>query len=187
MTPRASGVLAVDRAATSVRTTWPPAEIRSSSSSSSVTCWTAATSPVLRPSRAISRTPCAAAVHRPELRQRDALAVAGLGQDEQVGVGLDDAHRDDAVALPGEPDADDAGRVAAHRPDLGLVEAGDHALRRGDDDVVLAGRDVDPGELVLLVDRDRPDAGRADPLELLERRLLDDALAASPGRGSCRR
>ena len=37
----------------------------------------------------------------------------------------------------------------------------------------VAARDVDPGELVVVVDRDRPDAGRADPLELLERRLLD--------------
>ena len=45
--------------------------------------------------------------------------------------------------------------------------------RRGDDHVVLAGRDVDPGELVLLVEDDRPDAGRADAFELLERRLLD--------------
>jgi hypothetical protein len=40
----------------------------------------------------------------------------------------------------------------------------------------LAARDVDPGELVVVVDRDRPDAGRADALELLERRLLDDPL-----------
>ena len=109
---------------------------------------------------------------------RDALAVAGLGQDEQVGLGLDDAHRHDAVALALEqPDADDTGRVAAHRPDLALLEAREHALRRGDDDVVTAARDVDPGELVVVVDGDRPDAGRADPLELLERRLLDDALA----------
>ena len=35
----------------------------------------------------------AAAVLAPELGQRHALAVAGLGQDEQVAVGLDDAHR----------------------------------------------------------------------------------------------
>ena len=56
-------------------------------------------------------------------------------------------------------------------------EAGDLALRGGDDDVVLAGRDVDPGELVAVGDRDRPDARRADALELLERGLLDDAAA----------
>src|SRR6185369_16703600 len=113
------------------------------------------------------------AVHRPELRERDPLAVARLGQHQQVRLGLDHAHRDDEVAGPREADADDAGRVAAHRPDVRLVEAGDLALRRGDDHVVVAGGDVDPGELVLVVDRDRPDAGRADPLELLERRLLD--------------
>jgi hypothetical protein len=35
-------------------------------------------------------------------------------------------------------------------------------------------RDVDPGELVALVDRDRDDPGRADALELLQRGLLDD-------------
>ena len=119
----------------------------------------------------------AAAVLAPELGQRHALAVAGLGQDEQVAVGLDDAHPDDRIALAGEPDADDAGRVAAHRPDLVLGEAGELALGRGDDDVVVAGRDVDPGELVVVAQGDRPDPRRADLLELLERRLLDDALA----------
>ena len=100
----------------------------------------------------ISRTPWPPRCLRPELGQRHALAVAGLGQDEEVAVGLDDAHPDDRVALAGEPDADDAGRVAAHRPDLGLGEAGELALGRGDDDVVVAGRDVDPGELVVVVD-----------------------------------
>ena len=66
----------------------------------------------------------AAAVLAPELGQRHALAVAGLGQHEQVAVGLDDAHPDDRIALAGEPDADDAGGVAAHRPDLALVRSG---------------------------------------------------------------
>ena len=45
---------------------------------------------------------------------------------------------------------------AASRPigaDLALVEPGELALRGGDDDVVAAGRDVDPGELVVLVER----------------------------------
>jgi hypothetical protein len=60
--------------------------MRTSSSSSSVTCWTAATTPVFLPSSAIRRTPwpprCFAGT-----RERDALAVAGLGQDEQVGSG----------------------------------------------------------------------------------------------------
>ena len=70
----------------------------------------------------------AAAVHRPELRQRHALAVAGLGQDEQVGRRLDDAHAHDVVRRAGQADADDAGGRAAHRPDLVLGEAGDLAL-----------------------------------------------------------
>ena len=38
-------------------------------------------------------------------------------------------------------------------------------------------RDVDPRELVVIGDGDGPDARRPNPLELLERRLLDDALA----------
>ena len=37
--------------------------------------------------------------------------------------------------------------------------------------------DVDPRELVVRVDRDRPDAGRADAFELFERGLLDVAAA----------
>ena len=124
--------------------------MRSSSSSASVTCWTAATSPVLRALEADQPDALAAAMLAPELGQRHALAVAGLGQHEEVAVGLDDAHADDRVALAGEPDADDAGRVAAHRPDLALGEAGELALGRGDDDVVVAGRDVDPGQLVVV-------------------------------------
>ena len=72
----------------------------------------------------------------PELGQRDALAVAGLGQHQQVGVRLDDAHRDDRVTLARQPDADDSGCRATHRPDLGLVEAGDLAQSGGDDDIV---------------------------------------------------
>ena len=132
----------------------------------------------MRPSRAISRTPWPPRCLRRNSLDGHALAVAGLGQDEEVGVGLDDAHRDDGVALPLEqPDADDAGGVATHRPDLVLLEAREHALGGGDDDVVAAGRDVDPRQLVVVGDGDRPDPGRADALELLERRLLDDALA----------
>src|SRR5262245_10555481 len=65
----------------------------------------------------------AAAVLLPELAEGHTLAVAGLGQHEEVRVGVDDRHRDDAVAgLLQEPDADDARGVAAHRPDLVLVE-----------------------------------------------------------------
>ena len=119
----------------------------------------------------------AAAVLAPELRQCHALAVPGLGQHEQVALGLDDTHPDDRIALPGEPDPDDAGRVATHRPDLVLGEPGELALGGGDDHVVIAGRNVDPGEFVVVAQDDRPDPGRADLLELLERGLLDDALA----------
>jgi len=119
----------------------------------------------------------AAAVHGPEFRQRHALAVAGLGQDEQVGRRLDDAHAHDTVRWAGQADADDAGGGAAHRPDLVLWEAGDLALSAGDDDVVGAGGHVHPGEFVVRGDGDGDDAGTADLLELLERGLLDDAVA----------
>src|SRR5439155_16248670 len=113
-----------------------------------------------------------AAVLLSEVVDRDPLAVARLGQDEEIRARLHDAHRDDLVALPlQEPDPDDTARVAAHRPDLALAELREHPLGRGDDDVVLARGDVDPGELVVLIDRDRPDPGRADALELLERGL----------------
>ena len=46
------------------------------------------------------------------------------------------AHAHDAVALARQPDADDAGGIAAHGSHLALVEAGDAALCRGQDDVV---------------------------------------------------
>src|SRR5215208_4963663 len=109
-----------------------------------------------------------------ELAKSDPLAVAGLGQDEQVRLRLDDAHGDDVVALAlEEPDPDDAARITTHRPDLALGEPGEHALGGRDDHVIGAARDVDPGELVVVVDRDRPNAGCANPLELFERRLLD--------------
>ncbi len=117
-----------------------------------------------------------AAVHGPEVAQRHALAVAGLGQHEDVAVGLDHAHAHDAVALARQADADDAGRVAAHGPDLALVEAGEAALRRGQDDVVLSRRDGHPGEGVVGPDREGPDAGGAHALEALDGRLLDEAL-----------
>ena len=42
----------------------------------------------------------------------------------------------------------------AHGPDIALAEPGDLALRGRDDDVVVAAGDVDPGELVAVVDRD---------------------------------
>ena len=93
----------------SVRITWPPALIRSSSSSASVTCWTAAT-PRSCDLRGDEPDALAAAVLAPELGQRDALAVAGLGQDEQVAARV----RRPSSATTASPalaqaDADDAG------------------------------------------------------------------------------
>src|SRR3954452_8024492 len=119
----------------------------------------------------------ATAVLASELRCGHSLAVTGFGQKQDVVAGLDDAHADDLVGLVREPDADHARGVAAHWPDLTLAETPDLAQRRGEDDVVIAGRHRGPRELVVLGDRDRSYARRADALELLDRRLLDDPLA----------
>ena len=95
----------------SVRMTWPPALIRSSSSSVFGDLLDGGDVAGLAALEGDQLDALAAAMLEPELGQRDALAVAGLGQDEQVRVGLDDAHRDDRVALAGEADADDAAGV----------------------------------------------------------------------------
>ena len=85
---------------TSVRTTWPAALMSSSSSSVSSTMRTAATLPVLAPSSGMSRTPWFRDPAWSELRERDALAVAGLGQDQDVRLRRrDDLHAHDLVAL----------------------------------------------------------------------------------------
>src|SRR4051794_36196731 len=109
----------------------------------------------------------------PELAQRNALAVAGLGQHEQIRARVRDAHRDDLVALPRESDADDAGGHATHRPDLALREPRELAEGRREDQVAAARRDVHPRQLVVTVEGDGDDAARSDAIELLERRLLD--------------
>src|SRR3989304_3292205 len=79
------------------------------------------------------------------------------------------------AAGPGQADADDAGRIAAHGPDLGLVETGDAPQLRGKHDVVPARRDLHPAQVVAFVDGDGPEARRAEALELLDGRLLDHA------------
>src|SRR6266542_1849888 len=110
----------------------------------------------------------AAAVFATELGQRDALAVTRLGQDEQVRLGLDDAHADDGIPLARQPDADYPGRVAAHCPHFGLGESCELAQGGGQDHVVSAGGDVDPGKLVVVIQADCPNAACAHLLELLE-------------------
>src|SRR4051812_19839129 len=80
-----------------------------------------------------------AAVLPAEFRGGNALAVAGLRQDEDVVARLHDAHADDLIGLVRQPNADDAGRIAPHRAHLALAEAADLAQGRGEDDVVVAG------------------------------------------------
>src|SRR3972149_7065745 len=60
----------------------------------------------------------------PEPGDLDPLAVARLREDEHVGARPADVHAHDLVASAGESDADHPRGIAAHRPDLGLVEAG---------------------------------------------------------------
>ena len=69
---------------------------------------------------------------------RDALAVAGLGQDKQVGARLRHGHGNHKVTLAGEANADDATCGAAHGARLALVEAADAPLSGGHDQVVFA-------------------------------------------------
>src|SRR3990172_13176402 len=118
----------------------------------------------------------AAPVGAPEAGDLDPLAVARLREDEHVGARPADVHAHDLVASAGESDADHPRGIAAHRPDLGLVEAGDLAQRGREQDLVLARGDLDPGHLLALVHGDGTDARRADLLELLDGRLLDRAV-----------
>ncbi len=66
---------------------------------------------------------------------------------------------------------------AAHGADIVLVEADGHAVVRGEEDDLLAVGDAGADELVVFVDADGDDAARHDVGEVLERRLLDRALA----------
>src|SRR3990170_5898896 len=104
----------------------------------------------------------AAPVGAPEAGDLDPLAVARLREDEHVGARPADVHAHDLVACAGESDADHPRGIAAHRPDLGLVEAGDLAQRGREQDLVLARGDLDPGPLAALVNRDCTDSPRAE-------------------------
>ncbi len=89
---------------------------------------------------------------------------------------LDHLHTDDLVVSL-ELDRGHALRVAAHRPHLGLPEAGGLALAGGDDDVVLAVGQADPLELVAVEQVDGDQAVGADLRVLGQRGLLDLPLA----------
>ncbi len=84
-------------------------------------------------------------MHGAELALGDALPVARISQHEDVRLRFHHAHAHDGIVLPSQPDADDTGRISAHGADLVLAEAGDATHRRGQDDVVVAGRHLHPG------------------------------------------
>src|SRR5215211_5966898 len=122
-----------------------------------------------------------AAALRRVLGDLRALAIAVLGDDQQLGLVAGDVHREDAVLLPADLALDvhslDAGGVAAHRAHLGLREAGGVAGLRHQQDVLVPLGEADPDELVAVADLDGDDAVGLD-LRVVgdELRLLDHAL-----------
>ena len=125
--------------------------------------------------RRIVSTPIVPRPLRGILGDARALAVAVLGDHEQIGGVVGHVDRDDLVALA-QLHADHAARRAAHRPRLVLVEADGLAPARGQQHVVLARGQAHADQLVALADVDRDDpVGLARRVVLLEERLLDDA------------
>ena len=75
------------------------------------------------------------------------LAVAGIGDHQDVDVVAGHVAGDDLVALP-EPDAPHPGRVPAHRPHVALGEPDRHALAGHHEHVVAALRLDHPHQAV---------------------------------------
>ena len=122
-----------------------------------------------------------------ECAHGDALAVAGLSKDKEVGAGLRHGHGDHKVTLAGESNANHATSGAAHGARLALVEAADAPLTGGHDQVIFARGLNHLGKLIALVQGDGDDAGGADLLELLDCGLLDDPLLGGEGEVTARR
>ena len=101
-----------------------------------------------------------------------ALAVAVLGDDEQVRVVDGDVDLDDLV-VPAQLHAGDARGVAAHRSRLLAVEAHRLTHPRDHEDVVVLARESHADELVVLAQLDRD-----DPVGL-ERRVVRAELRSS--------
>src|SRR3954454_23436921 len=105
-----------------------------------------------------------------------ALAVAVLGDDEEVGIVLRDVDRDHLV-VAAHLHPLHARSVAPHRADFLLVEADRLTELRDHQDVVVTGRVPHADELVALAHLDRDDAVRLERRVVgLELRLLDDAV-----------
>ena len=108
--------------------------------------------------------------------RRRQSAVAGFGNGQDQLAFFDDAHADDLVALF-ELHRLDAARQSAHRTDVGLVKADRHTLLGCDDHFIVAGRHLDPCQLVALVQIQRDQAAFSRGVVGIERDPLDDALA----------
>src|SRR5260221_5010187 len=104
------------------------------------------------------------------------LAIAILRHDEQVGIVLRDVDRDHLV-VAAHAHALDAGRIAAHRAHLLLVEADRLAELRDHEDVVVTRGVAHADELVALAHLDRDDPVRLQRRVVRgELRLLHDAV-----------
>src|SRR5215216_1329076 len=108
------------------------------------------------------------------LLQRGALAVAGVGDHQQVGVRADHLHGQHLV-VASQPHGGHAARLPTHRADVGLAEAYGHALAGDEQQVVVARGELDPDELIVAsqVDRDQSHPRR---VVLAEGGLLDHAV-----------
>ncbi len=112
---------------------------------------------------------------RGELVERGALAVAALGDDEQVAVRLDDVERLDHVAVV-QADTPDACGGPAHRAHLLLREAQRAAARGHDHELLPAARCSGPAQLVARLQVHRDDAAGPHVRKLAELDALDAAL-----------
>src|SRR5436305_3209761 len=110
-----------------------------------------------------------------ETLELGALAVAGVGDDEDVDVVTRQVARHDLVALT-KAHADDAGGRAAHRSHRLLGEADGLPHAADHEDVVFAAGLDDLDELVLVLEVDGDDAVAPGLVVLVHQRLLDLAL-----------
>ena len=113
------------------------------------------------------------------LLELGALAVAVLRDGQHRAAFAHDLHRHDLVALA-QADAADAVGGAAHRADVGLLEADGHAVAGAEEDLRLAVRELDGDDRVAFLDAHRDDAAGARVAERGEVGLLDRRPCACP-------
>ena len=104
-----------------------------------------------------------------------ALAVAVLGDGENIVPLFENEHIDDGVALR-EVDGAHAHRIAPHRADVLFGEADTLAGTRGDDDLVRACRELYGDELVALGNFNGDLAAAHDAVELARGGLFDETV-----------